>query len=404
MRTKLLVLLACASAALGTALVVLPATTATAAGDPPLWELCTTAAQEYCIESAAVKGGSAVTPGPTPASNRDFPWFKGFASEHSMVFGIYHDVNGSGTNLTYDVDPTKTYVLVVRTGTFRPREMNATATNGDFSVGGNATSGWKATIQWQPTNVHHVSAISCSFDGGCGTASTKADNEDPFYGVGSIEDLIGSGLSSREIYARQGMFTVTNAQNTYPFYDLDTATLEIRMANPHLDQSGNPVIDGTYDGFIPNAYLIMMGVPEPSALTKSSFIVTKSVDGTTTTAPFTFISEPGGVRIKFSGISFSRPTFKVRIKPTVPGKPRLYDVVKTTRTTAKSKFYAPIANGNRRIDRYQARCHAAGRAWHYKYGTKSPITVGSLPRGAVYCQVRAHNVKGWGRWSAALRN
>jgi len=30
------------------------------------------------------------------------------------------------------------------------------------------------------------------------------------------------------------MFTVTNAQDSYPFYDFDTATLEIRLANPHL--------------------------------------------------------------------------------------------------------------------------------------------------------------------------
>jgi hypothetical protein len=315
-------------------------------------------------------------------------------------------VNGDGTTLTYGFDPTTTWVMVVRTGTFNPREMNATASNGDFSVTGNASTGYTATIQWAPTNVHHTDAISCSYDGGCGDATTKATNTETLRAVGSLQDLVGSGLSSREIYARQGMFTVTNAQDSYPFYDLDTGTLEIRMANPHLEQDGlTPVTDGTYDGFIPENYLIgMMGVPDPSALTKSSLIVTKTVGGTTSAAPFSFSLVKGGIKIRFTNISFSRPRFKVRIKPTVPGTPRLYDVVKTSKRTAKAKFSAPLANGRLRIDKYQARCHAARKAWHYKTGTRSPLTVGRLPKGKVFCQVRAHNAKGWGRFSSALRS
>ena len=39
-------------------------------------------------------------------------------------------------------------------------------------------------------------------------------------------------------------------------------------------------------------------------------------------------------------------------------------------------------------------------AWRAAKGTASPITVGHLPKGKVYCQVRAHNKLGWGTWSA----
>jgi hypothetical protein len=399
MRTRLLALLALAAASLGTALVVVPSLPAQAGG-PDSWTLCTSAADENCIDTAStVDGVPVTTPGATSDPNRDYPEVES-VDAHLIVFKAYH---GDTTTQTYDVDPNAVFTLVLRTGTFRPREMNATAKNGDFSISG--TPGhYRVTVKFQATSIHHTTG-ACSYDGGCGGVTTKANTSYDRIATGSIEDLVTSGLSTREIYARTGMFAVTNAQNSYLFYDFDTGTLQIRLANPHLTSGGTPVTDGTYDSFIPNAYLTsVMGVPDPAALAASSFVVTKTVSGVTTSAPYSITSVAGGVRIKLTGISFSRPVYKVRIKPTAPGKPRLYRVTKVSKHAAKNRFSAPVANGRARIDGYQARCHAAGKAWRSKKGTRSPLVVSGLPKGRVTCQVRAHNRLGWGRFSTALHS
>lgn len=396
MRTRLLVLLACAATAFGTALVALPTAEAV---DPPMWTICSLPSQVRCIESATANGVSTLPGSAGTGPARDFPWIKDLSETPDLLdFGVYHDTNGNGSSLDYaGIDPSVTYVLVVRTGTFRPREMDAVARNGNFAISGNAVAGWKITLQFQPTAIHQVAAGQCSFDGGCVPDTVDATFDEPGVVIGSVDDLAASGLSSREIYARQGMFTTTSAQDSYPYYDIDTGTLEIRLANPHRTAGGVPVTDGNYDAFIPNAYLTyVMGIPDPSALSASAFLVSRASSSAPTT--YTVTPEGTGVRIHISNISFSRPTYNIRIKPTAPGQPRLSKVTKT-RHSATVRFSAPVANGRARIDKYQARCHAPGRAWHFKTGTRSPLTVGSLPKGRAYCQVRAHNAKGWGRFS-----
>ena len=397
MRRRLLAVLASAAMCAGAALVATsPAQADTPPPDDQDWVLCTVGTDDYCIESATANGVP-TTPGTLGGgSPRDFPWVK-FAVAHVVVFGVYKDFNGTGNDLRYGVDQSVTYRLVVRTGAFNPREMTGIVRNADYTISKSVTGGWRFTLEFQPTSVHHSAPGTCSVDGGCVSDTTKATFDVSGFASGGIEDHVGSGLSASEISQRTGMFHATNAQDSYDFYDIDTNTLVVRLANPHLKADGTPVNDGTYDTFIPNAYLTgTMGIPDPAALTGGSFVVTKTVGTTTTSAPFTLLHEAGGIRIKITGITFSRPTYRIHAGPS---QPRRVSARKISTHKARVRFAKPASNLGYRINRYQARCHKLGKAWHAAKGTSSPITVGNLPKGKVDCQVRAHNKLGWGTWS-----
>jgi hypothetical protein len=138
-------------------------------------------------------------------------------------------------------------------------------------------------------------------------------------------------------------------------------------------------------------------VPDPSSLTGGSFTVRRA--GSTTSVPFTVTHEPGGVRIKISGITFSTPSYKIHPKPSAPGQPRWGSATRIAPHAVRLGFRAPIANGGKPVTSYVGRCHRGTGAWHVVRGTSSPLVVRDLPRKRVSCQVRAVNVIGPGRWN-----
>jgi hypothetical protein len=187
-----------------------------------------------------------------------------------------------------------------------------------------------------------------------------------------------------------------------PYYDPDTRTLVIQMANPHLRSVGT-VATGSYEAFIPNAMLTgAMGVPDPASLTGGSFVVSRSTTSTPTPVPFTLTHTTTGVQIRISDITFSSPTYRIRPKPMRPGPPRLRSVVRSSSTTATIRFLAPLANGGRPILRYVAGCSARRHPLVSATGTRSPLVIRGLVRGTTYaCTVRAVNAIGAGRAPAA---
>lgn len=399
MRRRLLVLLAVVTVCLGTALVAAPAQAETQPPNDTDFVPCTGPTDDYCIESATANGVATAPNTLNDGNARDYPYVK-FAVAHVLVYGVWHDSNGHGTVLDNVVDPAVAYHLVVRTGSFNPREMTGIVRNADYSISHSVTGGWRFTLDFQPTSVHHygIGPGGCSVDGGCVPDTTKATFDVSGFASGGIEDLVGSGLTAAEISQRTGMFHATNAQDSYDFYDIDTNTLVVRLANPHLKADGTVVTDGSYDTFLPNAWLTgTLGIADPSSLSAGTVVVTKTVGSSTSSAPFTLTHEPDGIRIKISGISFSKPTYRIH-----PGAsaPRHVVARKISAHKARVKFRKPATTLGYRINRYQARCQKPGKAWRAAKGTASPITVGHLPKGKVYCQVRAHNKLGWGTWSA----
>lgn len=403
MRTRLLALVAAVAALLGTALAVVP--NAGAAPQPPGAPVsgndflkCTTPEQRYCVVSAKINNVE-ITGYDTPGAGTFKPFAQFNDAYVDVSFGVvlYSTPSDSDTDLGTNSD---LYALRVNTGAVQPREMDGAFQDATFSIGRYPSGDWNFTISFRPTSRHTWSGGVCDFRV-CGDDTTQADFDRNGWAQGSVSSLTGYP-DPVERFQRIGSIRATSAQYENTMYDPDTDSIIVDLSNPHRTGTGAVITNGVYEAFLPNAYLIgQMEIPNPDTVTLASFVVTKPGGSA---AAFSLTRTTRGIKIKITGISYSSPRFTMKVKPTVPGKPRLYDVIKTSRSTAKSKFYAPIANGNRRIDKYQARCHAAGRAWHYKSGSKTPITVRYLPRGKVYCQVRAHNVKGWGRWSAAMRS
>lgn len=405
MRTRLLVLLTSVGVCVGTALVgVAPAAQA---DSPPWgydpWPDCSPSIVRYCVETKQLNGID-VAPGDTFQ-----PYIDTLLPDTGTVrYGVTREPGGTG-----DVDPGDVYKLVVRTGSIHPRELYGNIRNVTFAVSGSDATGWKFTMTFQPTPVHWVGYTdpaphrSCTV-AACGDDTWAADLNYIGFVTGYVTNLASSGLSTAEIGWRTGMIRAYNAQDENTYYDPDTDSFVIQLANPHLvggagPDAGTPAT-GSYQAFLPNAYLTnVMNVPDPSTVTTGSFTISRTVGGSTTYVPFTVTHLPGGVQISIPSITYSRPTYRIRPRPTVPGRPRAVVARKVTAHTARVRFVRPAANGGRRIDLYQARCHRVGKAWHYARRTVSPITVTNLPRGPVLCQVRAHNAKGYGRWSALDR-
>lgn len=415
MRTRILALVAAVAACVGTALVAVPLSHADAVGSftYKVLDMCAGPSDQQCVMSATRNGTPVTSDYPSTVGTHE--WFYVDNSYRDGNFGFNLNtitVPPSGPpTASKDVDKNATWVIKVNTGPYVPRELNLKARNVDFTKGGNPTDGYWFQLQFNPVPIAwrwHFGTTDaggpygCSLDA-CGDDTTiaefaSADGE----GVadGYVTDLGDSDLGSRYVYARTGFFLASNAQvQSEPYYDADTNSLIVAMANPHL-RTASAQAFGYFEAFLPNSYLMtQLGVPDPSTLTGGSFTVQRV--GSTTTKPFTLVNTGDGVLIKVADIGFSRPKYRIKPKPRVPGKPRLTGVKKIV-GGARSSFLPPLLNGGKPVDLYQAACRKSSTVpFKFKTGTKSPITVTALPSGTVYCQVRAHNSVGWGPWGKA---
>jgi hypothetical protein len=365
------------------------------AADAEDWPICTTGGQQNCVVSQKLNG---VDIDPTGDGYKPYVDLIGSGT---VRYGVYRVV---GPDSYGDVNPNDTYQLVVRTGAIRPRELYGNIRNVSFAVGGTAGA-WTFSLTFKPTPVHWVGygvgdTRQCHV-GACGDDTWHASLNYPGFVTGYVTDLAESGLTATEIGERVGLIKAYNAQEENTFYDPDTNSLVVQLANPHLTNT-SAVATGSYETFLPNAFLVgTMNVPDPSTLSSGTVMVVRSAGGAVSTAPFTLTHVAGGIRITITGITYSSPTY--RIHPG-PGKPRYVGVRKISAHKARVRFRAPLASSGGRVNWYQARCHRLGRTWHYARATTSPITVGNLPRRRVYCQVRAHNRLGYGAWSATAHS
>ncbi|MBO9522048.1 MAG: fibronectin type III domain-containing protein [Nocardioidaceae bacterium] len=416
MRTRLLVLLASVGVCVGTALVGVPFAQAAPDAGPAftyqVLPMCSDDADgKECVVSAT-RDGAAMTAGVYPSTPGTHEWFYVDNGWRNGMFAFNLNAAtvpaGPGpVTQSRSVDRDATWVITVNTGSYVPREVNSRTRNTGFVRGGNATTGYWFQISFNPVPIawHWADGPTPCNMTACGDDSVPAEfvsDADKGFADGYVTDL-GDSPSPRYVGARTGFVMASNAQyQGEPEYDATTNSLVISMANPHLRAPGVQAT-GFFEAFLPNSYLLnQLGVPYPSTLTGGSIVVQRL--GTTTTTPFTLTHTSTGIWVRVAGIGFSRPRYRLTTKPSAPGMPRAVVARKITAHSARVRFVRPIANGGRRIDLYQARCHRVGKAWHYARRTVSPITVTRLPRGRVLCQVRAHNAKGYGRWSALDRS
>lgn len=373
------------------------------------WPMCGASGETdgfYCVESVTRNGTDWSTPpDPGPDGDSEDPYID-LIGDGDIRFGVYHwHTSGGMTTLLGDVDPSATWEWTVNTGTINPVEMYGRVRDPQLSFGGNATTGYTFTLSLKPTpiaewwdySVDPPTPFVCGYEEGCGTDATVATLVYNGFVTGYVTDDASSGLPAAQIPWHRGYVNAYNAQSAYWFYDFDTNAMVVRLANPHLKAAG-VLATGYYETFIPDAMLINeYSVPDPTTLSTGSFFISRT--GSSAPVPFTVTREPGGIRIKLTGITFSTPEYRIKPKASPPGAPRWGSLRRPTPTSARVSFRAPLADGGRVITGYAVRCTRGSLVWNRRVSWAKPVVFRGLPKAPVTCKVRAENVKGWGRWS-----
>ena len=325
----------------------------------------------------------------------------------NVRFGVSRVVVPSGggpPTFSGDVPPNDRYVFRVNTGAIQVRETYGNLRDVDVLTFGNAMSGYGFQLSLRPAPVAWVfydPGFTCTFVGGCGDDSTLADLVYDGFVTGYITDLEATTFTPAERERRKGLITTYNAQFANYYYDATANAIVVELANPHLKAPGVPAT-GYFETFLPTDYLVNdMGIPYPDSLSGGSFTVRRA--GVSTAVPYSLTHEPGGVRIRLSGIGFSTPKYTITTKPSKPGKPRITDVRRLDRQRARVAVRPPVADGGARVTGYQARCRTDDRPWRLQRDDDRVIVVDDLQRGRLSCQARAVNRLGAGRWSAPAR-
>jgi hypothetical protein len=337
------------------------------------WPRCGTGTDtdgKYCIVSVT-RDGNPVGLDPNCGVPGDYETpYVDLLDPGTVRYGVLHTpVDGSGCGGSDgDVDPTIPWKFKVNVGSIHPRELYGQIRNVDLAFGGDAASGFTFTLTFHPTPIAWRSDFSSCTTAGCGTDTTVADLVYRGFVTGYVTDLASSGLPAAEIADRVGMVNAYNAQAVDgPWYDFDTNTLVLKLANPHLRAPGTPAV-GYFESFLPNAYLVnQLHVPYPDTLTGGSFTVVRA--GSTSSVPFTVSHEPDGIRLVIHDITFSTPTYKIRPKPSAPGQPRWGSATRIAPHAVRLRFRAPIANGGKPVTSYVG---SPGRA-------RSPSQAGVVP-------------------------
>ena len=172
-------------------------------------------------------------------------------------------------------------------------------------------------------------------------------------------------------------------------------TISEQLGNSH--ELNGEVFDGFWYGVLPNAFLVDMGINDPSTLTSAG--VSASVGtGTVTVTP-----GPTSTEIAITGITFSPRMVRIRRGVITPNAPAGLSTRRASATVAYLSFRAARPRGSY-VRSYQGRCAAVHHTTRYVIGPRSSLKVTSLTRGVSYvCQVRAKAVVGYGPWSRGVK-
>jgi hypothetical protein len=193
--------------------------------------------------------------------------------------------------------------------------------------------------------------------------------------------------------AFDGLDQWTNAELTEipPQIAGNPLTISEEIANSH--ELNGQVFEGFWDGVLPNALLVDMGINDPSTLT-SAGISAGVGTGTVTVTP-----GPTSTKITITGITFSHRMVHIKRGSITPNAPTGLSTRRASATVGYLTFRAARPRGSY-VRSYQGRCLAAHHTTRYGTSSRSPVKVTSLTRGVSYvCQVRAKASVGYGRWS-----
>jgi hypothetical protein len=164
-----------------------------------------------------------------------------------------------------------------------------------------------------------------------------------------------------------------------------------QLANSH--ELNGQLFEGSWNAVLPDAFLVDMGINDPSTLTSAG------ISASVGTGIVTVIPGPSSAEIAITGITFSPRTVHIKRGSITPTAPTGLKTGRTSATVGYISFRAARPRGSY-VRSYQARCMARHHPTRYDTSSRSPVKVTSLARGVGYtCQVRAKAAVGYGPWS-----
>ncbi|HEY1618494.1 MAG TPA: hypothetical protein VGG25_12805 [Streptosporangiaceae bacterium] len=152
------------------------------------------------------------------------------------------------------------------------------------------------------------------------------------------------------------------------------------------------VFQGFWNAVLPNAFLVDMGINDPSTLT-SAGVSASAGTGTVTVTP-----GPTSAEISITGITFSPRKVRIKRGTITPTAPTSLKTRRASATVAYLPFHKAHPRGSF-VRSYEGRCVAAHHATRYGTASHSSVKIKRLARGVSYsCQVRAKSAAGYGRW------
>jgi hypothetical protein len=270
-----------------------------------------------------------------------------------------------------------------------PRSLSGYLDQMQTSVTNNGNGTWDVTTTGYPVTTgvnaecQPVTPVSCPFQAGADVTIFQ----------GQSDDFQFSSIPSNEWNDYNGLREWTNVEESDLPPQVSGSPLQIteQLTNSHKLATG-AVFAGFFHAVLPNAFLVDMGIDDPSTIDPGS-VSTSIGSGTVAVAP-----GAGSTEVDITGITFTHRVLKIKRGTITPTRPRITRVTRSPHRV-HLHFSRAHARGSH-IVRYEARCRASHHHSRISTAKGSPLVVKDLAGGVGYsCQVRARSKAGYGPWS-----
>jgi hypothetical protein len=270
-----------------------------------------------------------------------------------------------------------------------PRSLSGYLDQLQTSVTNNGDGTWDVTTTGNPVTTgvnaecQPVTPVTCPFQAGADVTIFQAQSDDFQY----------ASIPSNEWNDYNGLREWTNVEESDLPPQVSGSPLQIteQLTNSHKLATG-AVFAGFFHAVLPNAFLVDMGIDDPSTIDPAS-VSTSIGSGAVAVAP-----GAGSTEVDITGITFTHRVLKIKRGTITPTRPR---ITKARRSAHRVRLHFARAHARgSHIVRYQARCRASHHRTRTSTAKGSPLLVKGLAGGVGYaCQVRARAKAGYGRWS-----
>jgi Fibronectin type III domain len=270
-----------------------------------------------------------------------------------------------------------------------PRSLSGYLDQMQTAVINNGDGTWDVTTTGYPVTTgvnaecQPVTPESCPYQAGADVTIFQAQSDDFQF----------SSIPANEWNDYNGLREWTNVEESDLPPQVSGSPLQIteQLTNSHKLATG-AVFEGFFHAVLPNAFLVDMGIDDPSTIDPGS-VSTSIGSGAVAVTP-----GAGSTEVDITGITFTHRVLKIKRGTITPTQPR---ITKAGRLAHSVHLHFSRAHPRgSHIVRYEARCRASHHPSRISTAKGSPVVVKGLAAGVSYvCQVRARSKAGYGRWS-----